>query len=134
MKGNPTKLNFLSEGITSVKTVAGATVADLPSPWRPYRPSSPSEFNKKNSFVVKAAEINVERMENIRRVADSLAQMRRNKKWSHRYRIVSAIYTGQKCLVLLSSAAGTKVDFEGTAKRAQATRPGQCGDQAERSL
>jgi hypothetical protein len=112
--GEPTTFNFLSEGITSVKTVAGATVADLPQV-ADIEARLTYEFNKKNSFVVKAAEIKVERMENIREVADKLAEMRRNDKWSHRYRVVSATYTGQNCLVLLSAEAGTTVAFEATA-------------------
>ena len=41
--------------------------------------------------------------------------MRRNDNWKHKYRVVSTTYTGKNCLVLLSSKAGTKVEFEATA-------------------
>ena len=91
-KGNPVSIDFLSEGITSVKTVAGAALPELPA--ANVEAKLTYEFQKKNSFVVKAAEMNVERMENIREVADRLAQMRRDKKWSRRYCVVSTTYTG----------------------------------------
>jgi hypothetical protein len=113
-KGEPVSIDFLSEGVSSVKTVAGAPVADLPSV-ADLEAKLTYEFHKKNSFVVKAAEMNVERMDNIRDVADRLAKMRRDGKWSHRYCVVSTTYTGLNCLVLLSSEAGTKVEFEASA-------------------
>jgi hypothetical protein len=59
--------------------------------------------------------MNVERLENTREVADKLAEMRRNDKWTHRYCVVSSVYTGLNCVVLLSSEAGTKVEFEASA-------------------
>ena len=117
--GNPTSIDFLSEGARSIKTVAGATVADIPAV-ADVEAKLTYEFDRKNSFVVKAAEVNVERMENIRQVADQLARLRREKKWSHRYRVVSAVYTGKECLVLLSSEAGTKVEFEASASALKA--------------
>lgn len=113
-KGEPVSIDFLSEGVSSIKTVAGATVANLPEV-ADVEAKLTYEFNRKNSFVVKAGEMNVERMENIREVADRLAEMRRNGNWSHRYCVVSATYTGLNCLVLLSSEAGTKVEFEASA-------------------
>lgn len=113
-KGEPVSIDFLSEGVSSVKTVAGATVGNLPQV-ADVEAKLTYEFNKKNSFVVKAGEMNVERMENIREVADKLAQMRRDGNWSHRYCVVSATYTGLNCLVLLSSEAGTKVEFVASA-------------------
>ena len=112
--GNPTSIDFLSEGVSSVKTVAGGTVPDLPA--IDVEAKLTYEFQRENSFVLKAAEMNVERMENIREVADELAQMRRDDKWSHRYCVVSTTYTGRNCLVLLSSEAETKVEFVATAK------------------
>jgi hypothetical protein len=113
-QGQPTSIDLLSEGARSIKTVAGATVADLPAVDAGAKLTY--EFEKKNSFVVKASEINVEQMANIRQVADGLARLRRANKWSHWYRVISATYTGKNCLVLLSTEAGTKVEFEATAK------------------
>lgn len=108
-QGRPTTTNFMSEGISTVKMVAGATVPELPA--ANVEAKLVYEFHKKNSFIVKAREINVEQMQNIEEVARQLALMRRESKWSHRYRVVSATYTGQNCLVLLASEAGTHVEF-----------------------
>jgi hypothetical protein len=113
ISGQPVSIDFLSEGAKAIKTVAGAEVPQLSA--GNFSAKLTYEFERKNSFVVKASEMNVERMENIRKVADKLAQMRRDNTWSHRYRVVSATYTGKNCLVLLSTEAGTKVEFDATA-------------------
>jgi hypothetical protein len=89
--GGPASIDFLSEGVSSVKTIAGGAVPDLPAIDAEARLTY--EFKRKNSFVVKSSEMNVERMENIREVADNLAQMRRDDKWSRRYCVVSTTYT-----------------------------------------
>lgn len=115
--GQPASIDFLSEGAKAIKTVAGAEVPQLPA--GDFQAKLTYEFTRKNSFVVKASELNVERMENIRQVADKLAQMRRDKTWSHRYRVVSATYTGKNCLVLLATEADTKVEFDATANALQ---------------
>jgi len=117
-KGEPTSIDFLSEGAKSIKTIAGAEVpTNLPA--TNVEAKITYEFDKKNSFVLKASEINVEQMQNIREVADELARLRRQNKWSHSYRVVSATYTGENCLVLLSSEAGTKVEFVAAASALQ---------------
>jgi hypothetical protein len=117
-KGAPTSIDFLSEGARTIRAVAGAEVPTS-LPVANVEAKITYEFDKKNSFVVKASEINVEQMQNIREVADELARLRRQNKWSHSYRVVSATYTGQNCLVLLSSEAGTKVEFVAAASALQ---------------
>lgn len=112
-EGNPTTLDFLSEGAKMVRVVAGVEVPELPV--ANVNASVKFKFEKENSFVLKAAEIKVEQMDNIDQVARKLAVLRREKKWSHRNKVVSATYTGQQCLVLLSSERGTEVGFEGEA-------------------
>lgn len=111
--GQPASIDFLSEGAKVIKVIAGAAVPQLPA--GQIEAKLTYEFTRANSFVVKASELNVQRMENLREVADKLAEMRRNNTWSYRYRVVSATYTGQNCLVLLSTEAGTKVEFDATA-------------------
>jgi hypothetical protein len=113
--GKPASLDLLSEGAKCVKTVAGAQVPALSGFPGPVQAKLSYEFGKKNSFVVKAATITVEQMANINQVATGLARLRRDGKWSHRYRVVSATYTGQNCLVLLSANADTKVEFDAEA-------------------
>lgn len=113
--GKPVSIDFLTKGVKTIKTVASATGAIPELPTSEISAKLTYEFNKKNSFVVKAAEMTVEQMENIHQVAEGLARLRREKKWSHRFRIVSKTYTGQSCVVLLANEAGTKVEFEATA-------------------
>ncbi len=111
--GPPTSIDFLSEGAKMVKIVAGAEVPQLPA--ANIEASVKFKFEKENSFALKASEIRVKMMQNAHEVAKSLAVLRRNKKWSHQYRVVSATYTGQNCLVLLSRESGTEVGFDGEA-------------------
>lgn len=111
--GQPISIDFLSEGARAIKVVAGGEVPQLPA--ANVEAKLTYEFTRKNSFVVKASEMNVERMDNIQQVADKLAQLRRNNKWSYKYRVVSATYTGKNCLVLLATEAGTKVEFDASA-------------------
>ena len=122
-EGNPTSLDFLSEGAKIVKIVAGAEVPNLPA--ANVNATVKFKFEKENSFVLKAAEIKVEQMENIDQVARKLAELRRNKKWSHRNKVISATFTGQQCLVLLSSKRGTEVAFEGEASAMQQLEMGK---------
>ncbi len=112
-KGDPVTIDFLSEGAKAVKLVAGAAVEVLPE--NDIKAKIKYEFNKKNSFVVKATDMVVERMDNVQQVADVLAQLRRNNKWHHSFHVVSTTYTGQNCLVLLSTDANTTVEFEASA-------------------
>ena len=114
-KGDPIKINFLSQGAKCIKMIAGAAVLDFLPEVAGVDAKLVYEFERENSFVVKAGEILVERMDNVREVADRLAEMRRDDNWKHKYRVVSTTYTGKNCLVLLSSKAGTKVEFEATA-------------------
>ena len=87
-EGKPTSLDFLSEGAKMIKVVAGAEVPELPA--ANVSASVKFKFEKENSFVLKAAEIKVEQMENIDQVVRKLAVLRRNKKRSHRNIVVSA--------------------------------------------
>lgn len=112
-KGDPVSIDFLSEGAKAIKLIAGATVQVLPE--NDVTANIKYEFNKKNSFVVKATDMVVERMDNVQQVASALARLRRDNKWHHNLHVVSATYTGQNCLVLLSTEANTTVEFEASA-------------------
>ncbi len=112
-EGKPTSIDFLSEGAKMIKVVAGAEVPQLPA--ANVGATVKFKFEKENSFVLKASEIQVTQMQNAHQIAQKLAELRRNKKWSHRYKVVSATFTGQNCLILLSSERGTEVGFDGEA-------------------
>lgn len=108
-------LDFMSEGTRSIAFVGGAELPASALPIGEAEAKLTFNFDRKNSFVVKAEQIQMTRMANIRQVAEALAQLRREKKYSHRWRVVSTVYTAHKCLVLMSTESGTKVEFTGKA-------------------
>lgn len=109
--GPPSSIDFRSSGVQVIKTVAGASAPVPNLPAANVDAKITFEFTKENSSVVKAATLTVEQMDNIHQVAEELARLRREKKWSHRYRVVSGTYTGENCLVMLSGKAGTQVEL-----------------------
>jgi hypothetical protein len=115
-EGPPASLDLLSQGARTVRTIAGGTVEVPQLPDTDVEARITYEFERENAFVVKAATLRQEQMENIDQVARKLAELRRRKRWSHRFRVVSATHTGESCLVLLSSERGTKVEFEASAR------------------
>jgi hypothetical protein len=113
--GQPAQLDLVTEGVKTIRTVAGVE-APVPSfPAGEISATLTYEFQKQNSFVVKAVEMTVEQMENIQQIAEELARLRREDKWSHQYRVVSSTYTASDSLVLLAQKANTSVSFEATA-------------------
>lgn len=108
-------LDFMSEGTRAIAFVGGAELPATAIPTVEAEAKLTFNFDRENSFVVKAERIAMTRMSNIRQVSDELARLRREKKFSHRWRVVSAVYTGEKCVVLMSSEANTKVEFSGKA-------------------
>jgi hypothetical protein len=114
--GEPTpSLDFMTEGTKSIAFVGGAELPASALPVADVEAKLTFAFDRKNSFVVKAEQIQMTRMSNIRQVADTLAQLRRSKRFSHKWRVVSATYTGHKFVVLMSSEADTRVEFSGKA-------------------
>jgi hypothetical protein len=113
--GNPVQLDLVTEGVNTIKTVVGADAAVPNFPDADVNASLTYEFHKENSFVVKCASMSVQRMENIHEVAEGLARLRRENKWKHQFKVVSAVYTGETPLVLLTSKANTKITFEAKA-------------------
>jgi hypothetical protein len=117
--GNPVQLDLVTEGVKTIKTAAGADVAIPNFPDADVNASLTYEFHKENSFVVKCATMSVQQMDNIHQVAEGLARLRREKKWTHKFKVVSAVYTAVKPLVLLTSKADTKITFEAKANALQ---------------
>jgi hypothetical protein len=117
--GQPAPLDLVTEGVKTIRTLAGVA-APIPNfPAGEMSATITYEFQKQNSFVVKAAELTVEQMENVQQMAEELARLRREEKWSHQYRVVSSTYTAKDCLVLLAQKTNTSISFEGAASALQ---------------
>jgi hypothetical protein len=113
--GSTASLDFMSEGTRAIAFAGGGEVPVAALATMDVEAKLTFSFERENSFVVKAGQIQMTRMSNIRQVADALAALRRQKRFSHKWRVVSATYSGERCVVLMSSEAGTKVEFSGKA-------------------
>jgi hypothetical protein len=120
--GPSTSVDYVSAKTKTIKMVAGAEVPQLPD--GAVGASLAYQFEKANSFVVKAAAMTVKQMDNVREIADGLAKLRKNDKWTHAYRVVSATYTAEDALVLLAREANTKVEFSGEVSALKALNAG----------
>ena len=106
--GPPASLDFMSKGITIVRTAGGMTVNSLPSEGN-LEAKLMFSFEKEKSCLIKAT-LQVKEMQNINQVARVLAQ---SDEWEPRFRVVSASYTGDQCVILVTREANTKVEFSG---------------------
>lgn len=108
-QGPPTSLDFVSEGTNVVRTVANVAVDKFPEVGTLEAKLS-FEFSNKDACLIKA-QLTVDEMQDMHAVAQKLARI---EEWEHRFRVVSSTYTGQKCLVVATAEANTKIDFSGT--------------------
>lgn len=105
----PTSFKFASEGASMVRFAAGVAVDSFPEvgtidvalEWH---------FSRANSCLVLANSVAVEQMDNLEAVADAL---KNHKKWNRRNRVISSVYTGQKCAVICATEANSKVKLSG---------------------
>jgi hypothetical protein len=107
--GLPAQLNFASDGTRIVRAVGNATVQAFPD--QDIDASLTIEFEREGSFLVKA-ELTVREMQDLAAVADKLSQL---AEWKTRYRVVSAVYVGQRCTILSSKGAESKIVLSGKA-------------------
>ncbi len=67
-------------------------------------------FQRENSCLIKAT-LTVVEMQDIHGVANKLGKL---DEWENRFRVVSAAYTGEKCMILAAREANTTVEVSGT--------------------
>ena len=108
--GAKASIDFTSNGARVFRMVAGTAVPSLQGIGDVEAKLS-FDFSKKGSSVVKAS-IDVVEMQNIDQVGKQLAK---HPDWEKYNRVVSALYTGEKCVIIAARDADTKVEFSGSA-------------------
>jgi len=110
--GPGTKLNFTTEGTRVSKIGLGGKTTDSFAALGDIEASLKYEFGKKNSLVLKADTVVVEQLQNIDEVALSLAA---KSNWRKKYKVVSASYTGENCLIICAREAESNFTISASA-------------------
>ena len=108
--GPPAQINFSSTGTRMVKIGADGEV-DSFSQLGDAEAKLKIQFSSENSIVLKA-NLSSKELSNIDEVATKLIS---KSKWKRNYKVVSSVYTGEKCVVICSRDAGTEIMLEGKA-------------------
>ncbi|WP_149274908.1 hypothetical protein [Pareuzebyella sediminis] len=108
--GPATKLKFTTEGTRVSKIGVGGKTTDSFAALGDMEASLKYEFSNENSMVLQVDQVEVEQLQNIDEVAMALAA---KSDWRKKYKIVSATYTGQNCLIICARESDS--DFTITA-------------------
>jgi hypothetical protein len=112
-KGQPAKMAFASQSVSVSRAVAGAKVEGFPDQNLDARLSV--EFGEESAFFLRGM-LSLEEMQNVRQVADKLADA---KSWKGTYRVVSGVYSAERCVILSSKSAGARFELGGSASALQ---------------
>lgn len=112
--GKEAEMDFVSDGTTLTRFVAGAQVPKYP-PVADLDAKLELEFKRENSCMIKA-KFSVVEMQDIHGVAKKLKDV---DDWERNFKVVSSTYTGEKCIIIACREAGTKVSFTGKASLLQ---------------
>lgn len=110
--GPGSKLNFTSEGTKVSRIGAGGTTTDTFATLGNVQAALTYKFGKENSLVLKAEKIIVEQLQNIDDVGMALAS---KSNWRKKYKVVSAAYTGENCLIICAREAGSEFTIKASA-------------------
>jgi hypothetical protein len=118
--GAEAEIDFVSDGTTVTKFVAGAKVDQFP-PVADLDAKLELEFKRENSCLLKA-KFSVLDMQDIHGVAKRLKDL---EEWENHFKVVSSIYTGDKCVIVACRDAGTKVSLSAKANLLQQVELGK---------
>lgn len=121
-EGPNTKIDFTSEGTKAIKLNANGEATDSFARLGDAKASLKYEFTKENSVVVKIKEIGVNQLQNIEEVSDFLVS---KGDWKKKYKVISATYSGNDCLVVCAREAGTEFQISGSANLLKAVESGK---------
>jgi hypothetical protein len=110
--GPNSELKFTSQGTRIAKVMGNAEVDTFSDD--NIAAKITLEFANESAFFIRA-NLTVVQMQNINQVARKLIDAI-EQGWRSKFRVVSAIYTGQHCTIISSSAAQSKIELNGTAK------------------
>ncbi|TMM58031.1 hypothetical protein FEE95_00985 [Maribacter algarum] len=122
--GPPTKVNFSSVGTKSLKFDLDGNIVGSFAGLGNAKASLKFEFSKKNSIVLKADEILLSQIENLKSVAHALAAQ---PDWKKKYKVVFGTYTGNNCLVVCAREAGSEFVLNASADILQQIDGGKVG-------
>jgi len=105
-EGKPASIDFMSSGAMAVRMVGGAKVDAYPEVGDVDATLS-FQFENANSCLIKCM-LSVMEMGSIYQTAK---QLKAHDGWERRFRVVSATYTGENSVIIVTSESGTKVDF-----------------------
>jgi hypothetical protein len=106
-------LNVTSEGAKTLKFVGDAEVNALPDSDVEARIAV--TFTRKDSFLLRAARLDVTDMDNIDELAAQLARLK-DRRWRRRYRVVYSTALGTDMALVSAREAGATFELRGTAK------------------
>jgi hypothetical protein len=109
--GPPSKLDYSSQSVTTTRIEGGANVPAFSSSTT-VDAKLVFNFQRESTFVLKAAQIVSQEIEDIFAVATAL---HRHRDWRKRYRFVTRLYTAQSPLFLAGRDSATEVTLAGKA-------------------
>ncbi len=118
----PAPIDFSSEGTTVTYMVGDAKVKALPQQ-ADGEAKVAFNFARANSCLIKAR-ITVTEIQDVGLVADKLFGCR---GWERRFRVVSKVYNGQKCIIVAAEKANTTVEFSGAVNLLSQLQAGTAG-------
>lgn len=118
--GAEAKIDFVSDGTAITRFVAGAKVDQFP-PVADLDAKLELEFKRENSCLLKA-KLSVLDMQDIHGVAKRLKDL---DEWENHFKVVSSVYTGDKCVIVVCKEAGTKVSLSAKANILQQVELGK---------
>ncbi len=108
-KGSSSRLTCASQSVSVSRSVAGAKVDAFPDQNMDARLSV--EFGEESAFFLRGV-LSLEEMQNVRQVADMLAA---EEGWRRAFRVVSGVYSAERCVILSSKSAGAKFELGASA-------------------
>ena len=108
--GPAASIDFVSDGTTATKFVAGTQVDRFPD-LGSLDAKLEFEFKRDNACLIRA-NLSVQEMVDLQGVAERLKAL---DQWENHFKVVSAIYIGEQCVIIVCKEANTKISISGKA-------------------
>ena len=120
--GPPSRIDYSSSSVRTTRIQGGVEV-DAFAPGSNENSAQLSfEFTRKNTFIIQAAELTSQEMDNVFSVAEHLSN---HPQWRRRFRFVTSVYEAQSPLLLASHEGQTKVTLSGKVEALEQARLGK---------
>jgi len=110
-----TKLDFTSDGVTTVRTSGGATVDVFPD--QPLEAKLQLSFSGRSSFYLRSTKLSVAEMPSVDAVAHQLKGRRdpNGRRWKLRWKVIRKVYTAVDPAILASAQSDASFTLTGKA-------------------